>query len=584
MRQFYLFSAFFLLMHMVVAQQQKSFNMSEFMGSNTNVTAYDYGFLNDLSNAVKWIREYHSWAHYEAANNHFKWDNITTYPHTYTWPDHNKFMDLCKHLGVEVLIDVLNKPSWAGSGHIPNHTGDGSKASDYLEKLEFIGQLVARYGSQKIDPLKLKTADKKSGLNMIQYYEDDNEPDYWWWSPRWPAENYARYCNAVHDGTGVETSAEYPLLGIKSVDPNAKHVMAGLAVKDTLYLHKILEASNGRVPFDILNLHMYCTDQAKGYSPENEQYGFEKGFKDFFEWKKKRLPHIPVWITEFGWDTYINSDKKHSYIYAPIEQQANYLLRSYFILLKMGFEKAFMFMATDGNSQDITQYSASGIFMDRSTGYQKKPSYYYMATMQNILGNSIFKETVAYAERKGDQEVYCYEFEDQSDHAKIYVLWTRRVNSDVDSGATLDYQLDLGYQPETVFSVSPKHLKVNGDTLSVEVNGKAVNLHLTETPQFVVVTGNSTGIRLPVKRNSYLNVYPNPSDGIINLSYAGPSGSLVSLTLHNTSGQWIENITVDQDFAGTMHYRLGKAYSSGIYLVKARTTLGNDIQKIVLMK
>ena len=94
--------------------------------------------------------------------------------------DHNKFMDQCKALGINVLIDVLNKPDWAGTARGAYSTGDGTKATDYLDKLEFMGQLVARYGAQKIDKSKLETADKVSGLNYIKYYEDDNEPDYWW--------------------------------------------------------------------------------------------------------------------------------------------------------------------------------------------------------------------------------------------------------------------------------------------------------------------------------------------------------------------------------------------------------------------
>ncbi|MDP2113628.1 MAG: hypothetical protein Q8K69_06185 [Bacteroidota bacterium] len=39
-----------------------------------------------------------------------------------------------------------------------------------MERLEFIGQLVARYGSKKINPLLLETADKATGLNQLIFY------------------------------------------------------------------------------------------------------------------------------------------------------------------------------------------------------------------------------------------------------------------------------------------------------------------------------------------------------------------------------------------------------------------------------
>lgn len=568
------------------AQKPEPFTMADYMGANSNIGAYDNGFLTDLSKCVKWIREYHNWGQYEAANNYYKWDNITTEPQGYTWPDHNKFMDKCQDLGINILIDVLNKPPWLVTPtlYISNDTGDGSYAVDFMEKLEFIGQLVARYGSKQIDRSLLETADKVTGLNYIKYYEDDNEPDYWWSTPHWPAENYAKYCLAAHDGTGVKTSTNFPLLGIKSVDPDAKHVMAGLAATDTVYLSNILKASNGRIPFDILNMHMYCNDQTDAYSPENEKYGFEKGFSDFFRWKKRVLLDMPVWITEFGWDTYITSYNQHSYIYASFDQQANYLLRSYLVLLKMGFEKAFMFLATDGNSQDRTQFSSSGFFKDKNTGFLKKPSFYYMVTMQNILGSTIFRKTIAYAEKSGDNEIYCFEFENPDKPEKVYAMWTRKSNSNVDNGANMDYQFDLGFTPETVYSIVPRNFDEDGDTIGVNRSGTVVNLHLTETPQFIYVSETNTGNFEQLSQKPKLNAFPNPSNGTINISYSMSVGCYVNLAVYTSNGQFIKTFIDGQAESGTMQFSFGGGFSPGVYLVRAQSTYGIEVQKIILLR
>lgn len=67
----------------VQAQNMPVITMSEYIGINSNVAAYDNKYLADLSKCVKWIREYHDWSHYEAANNFYKWDNITTQPQGY---------------------------------------------------------------------------------------------------------------------------------------------------------------------------------------------------------------------------------------------------------------------------------------------------------------------------------------------------------------------------------------------------------------------------------------------------------------------------------------------------------------------
>lgn len=573
---------FIILVFFQVKAQPEQILMSDFMGTNTNVAAYDNGFLSDLSLSVKWIREYHNWAHYEAANNYFKWDNITRYPHTYTWPNHNKFMDACMNLGVQVLIDVLGNPSWVGSTPIPNNKGDGSNASDYLERLDFLGQLVARYGSKKIDNSLLTTTDKVSGLNYIKYYEDENEPNYWWKTPKWPARNYAKYCNAAHDGFGVETSSEFPLLGIKSVDPEAKHVLAGLAGQDSTYFHETLEAAEGRVPFDVLNVHMYCTDHSKAFSPENEIYGYEKGFSDFFKWRNRVLPDVPVWITEFGWDTYMSSDNKHSYIYAPFEQQANYLMRSFFIFLKMGFEKAFMFMASDGNSSNLTQYSSSGLFKDKSSGYEKKASWYYLATMQNVLGDFVYSRTIAYAEKVGENEVYCLEFVNPGNNNKVYALWTRKTYSQTDNGTTTSYQMNLEFIPKEAYFVFPRNLDEQGEWIPIENPDANIDLNLTETPQFLVVSEKETGFEKVESDKFMVNVFPNPSAGIVKLSIIDRFETKVNIAVYSSTGQLVKSLLENAAIGGERQFIFGEDLMPGIYYIHLRSDRYNTIRKIII--
>ena len=132
MKSLLLFGIFLLLSTGLWAQTSPKITMSEFMGANTNVAAYDNRYIADLSKCVKWIREYHNWAHYETANNYYKWDNYTKEPGGNSWPEHNLFMNECRKYGISVLIDVLDKPSWAGTSPIPTTTGTGTNAADYI--------------------------------------------------------------------------------------------------------------------------------------------------------------------------------------------------------------------------------------------------------------------------------------------------------------------------------------------------------------------------------------------------------------------------------------------------------------------
>jgi hypothetical protein len=574
----------FALLKISIAQTGAPQTVADFMGINTNVASYDNGYIDELSNCAKWIREYHSWAHYEAANNYYKWDDITTNPHPHTWPNHNKFIDRCTELGLSVLIDALNKPGWMGSSHIPNDTGDGSNASHYREKLEFLGQLVARYGSKTIAATKLKTADKATGLNLIQYYEDENEPNYWWWTPKWPVADYAAYCNAAHDGHGVETNTEFPLLGIKSVDPDAKHVVAGSAGVDSLFFQQILDHSNGRVPFDVLNVHMYCTDQNNAYSPEHDTYGYEKEMAGLFKWKYRVLPDMPIWITEFGWDTYLAPGGSHSYTYATFDAQANYLARSFLILMKMGFEKAFMFMGADTNSASTTQYSSSGVLEDKNNGYEKKPSYFYLSTMQKVLGETRFKQTVAYAEKSGNNEIYCLEFEQTESQKWVYALWTRETASKNDNGATTNYQLDLGMSPSEVYAIVLTNLDEDGDTVALTLDGTKTNLVLTEKPIFVVASDLGTGFGESILAKPEMIVYPNPTKGATNVSVKLPSAGHLQVSVFSADGQLVEELFKGNVPEGETLLRLREGLKSGIYYVRCHSSIGTIVERAVILK
>ncbi len=554
--------------------------MSEYIGVNSNVAAYDQKYLSDLAECTKWIREYHSWAHFEAANDYFKWDNITTEPQGYTWPDHNKYMDECQKLGINVLIDVLNKPSWAGSHRGAYHTGDGTQPEHYLERLEFMGQLVARYGSRKVADSLLKTADKVSGLNYIKYYEDDNEPDYWWENPAWPAEKYAVYCNAVHNGYGVEPSAQYPLLGIKSVDSTAVHVLAGLAKETPQYIERILSSSNGRIPFDVINIHTYCTDQKDGYSPEHENYGLEKKLGEFMTWCNNTLPGMPVWLTEFGWDTY-SEQERHSYVYAPLQQQANYILRSYLIALEMGFQKAFLFMDKDPNSNNTLQYSSSGLITDQNSGLQKKISYYYLATMQRVLGNFDYDATVLYGEPAGGNEVYSFKFINDKNQS-VYVLWTRKQNSPADTGATLSYNLELDYEPEFAMGIFPKDNDMDGDTLVHEVSGNTIPLTLTETPQFLIVSEPATSGSFQFYSPFDIKIYPNPAKRKVNLALFNPRSQKVKVSVHSAEGKIMEVVADNVLQAGHNFLSFGENLTSGMYFVSVNAGGVQKVEKVII--
>lgn len=297
------------------------------------------------------------------------------------------------------------------------------------------------------------------------------------------------------------------------------------------------------------------------------------------EWCGNVLPDLPVWLTEFGWDTYLNGTQ-HSYVYAPEEQQANYILRSYFVALKMGFEKAFLFMDKDPNSTNTLQYSSSGIISDKASGMVKKPSFYFLSTMQNILGNAILKDIVSYREIIENNEVYCFEFINQTSEI-IYVLWTRTKNSNTDNGTTLDYSLDLDYQPEYASVIRPKDKDSDGEKTDLEINGSELILTLSETPQFVVVAGNKTSSIRSREKEMDFQVYPNPAKNTTQISFINSNYQKINISVYSIEGQLIK-VVADEFFnPGRQLLNFGKNVSPGVYFLCLNTNNSKEIEKVV---
>jgi hypothetical protein len=249
----------------------------------------------------------------------------------------------------------------------------------------------------------------------------------------------------------------------------------------------------------------------------------------------------------------------------------------------MGFEKAFLFMDTDTDSKNILQYSASGLLTDRTSKYVKKISYYYLVTMQNILGNDEFSEVVSFKELSGTSEVYCMEFVNPVNSVKTFVLWTRKTNSKVDDGTTIAYSLNVGYQPTYAYSIIPADKDMDGDTIRYTTPTQTLNLNLTETPQFVVVSGNSTSsVNLP-KGKLDLEVYPNPASSEVHISLSVPEKQKVNISAYTMDGKLIKTIIEGQLEAGNHQFDFGQGLQARTFLLCAKGEIETTYKKVILL-
>jgi hypothetical protein len=215
------------------------------------------GAMQDVG--ARWTRLSVQWKDYEPVRGAYApWDVAQI----------DRAVQLCRHAGIRILLDVVNAPAWAsqtddsGQGNVPR------KPADFAD---FMRYLANRYRGQ------------------IDAYEIWNEPD------------IRRFWN-----TGPSASAYTALLkaaypAVKSGDPNALVVSGGLSwdyeSSSSSFLIKMY-AAGAKGSFDVLALHDF-----PDASIANGLTTWAQGRRTARRVMLANGDNRPVWITEFGFNT-----------------------------------------------------------------------------------------------------------------------------------------------------------------------------------------------------------------------------------------------------------------------------------------
>jgi len=360
-------------------------------------------------------------------------------------------------------------------------------------------QYAVRYGSVAVPDINLKLADDQprlTGLNLIQYYEDWNEPDKWWEGnlSNFAPDEYAAMASADYDGH-CQTIGE--TFGVRNADPNARLVMSGIANGlDVYYLQGIKVWAdahrNGRLPFDVINFHHYSTTGKKGISPEADQ--LKEKLQKIVAWREANAPNMEIWYSEFGWDTNPASPQAAQAEGGPFsiyQVQGQWIVRAYLATLAAGVDSAFQFMIRDVTPQSSSQYASSGLtwYCDAWSGckdmpdhqnYDPKPSWYYLYTLKNQLTGMIFNGE----QDSGNANVLIYTFKGATFGGGAYVLWSPTSNNT----SVNDYQLKLRGYPASATLVTLSDTSMTGDSHTLTISEGTVTVNVNESPIFVLVS------------------------------------------------------------------------------------------------
>lgn len=466
----------------------KSKTMDEIIGANA--------FIDDpveSMKAVGFIREYHSWA----------WDEANSQENAFApsyagggfW-DFDKYYRSLRDAGLEVLICGQGNVDWLPGGRtakpVPHDMSSIDPAS-YISHADHMFQLVARYGSNKVPDsyLKLKKNQARhSGLGLVRYFENWNEPNNDWSDTvnYFTPYEFAAMSSADYDGHLGTLGNDK---GLKNADPHAKMVMGGLASLDTTYLKAIKFWSDyhrgGSIPFDIINLHHYSNNKklakgtdVKGVSPEEDSLKYK--LKEVIRFRDRHMPNKEFWLTEFGYDTHPNSPQRAPKIgnMDSEEVQAIWLVRSYLAIAAAGVDRAAMYMLRDV-SQSGRQYQTSGIITSKALGQNPKKSWYYVHTLKNSLKGMAFKKETEHP------DAFIYTFINPTNNEKAYVVWIP--TSGDNSIENYNLILEEKY-PTEVEIITFSHESIIGSASTSTAHGQ-LNVNISETPIIVKVKGSN---------------------------------------------------------------------------------------------
>lgn len=173
---------------------------------------------------------------------------------------------------------------------------------------------------------------------------------------------------------------------------------------------------------DVLRIHRYAIKKGwptweRSY-PEDSSVPYLSKIQDMIDWRNANAPGRQMWVSEFGWDCSTQKAEPKGdmakFITCTDEEQAMWLVRSYFLFAQMGIDKAFIFFFNDDDKPAF--HACSGI----TRKFQPKPSYHAIAWMLRHLADYRFSKAIHQSEKDG----YLYEFSpEKAGDPKILAAW-----------------------------------------------------------------------------------------------------------------------------------------------------------------
>ncbi len=223
----------------------------------------------------------------------------------YDWSHYDALIGAAAQQGIRVLPTVYSSPTWVAAR--PNYPPSHDHFGDFQA---FVHAAAERYGGSGTF-WEANPRIPKLPIVSWQLWNEVNSPTFWYAKPK--AKQYAALLRVFSDG-------------IKSADPAAKIVLAGLfptpRIRHGIRLDRYLPAlyrAKSKSAFDAVAVHPYATTPKQALRAVHETRRIMSRFQD----SKAQL-----WITEIG----LASGGIPTPLTVPPQRQATYLRKSFGLL------------------------------------------------------------------------------------------------------------------------------------------------------------------------------------------------------------------------------------------------------------
>ena len=274
--------------------------------------------------------------------------------------------------------------------------------------------------------------------------------------------------------------------GIRAADPKLKIITCTAhARKPDDYskdLNETFISSEFKGLYDVINLHTYASKpKKKGQSPWDRSYPedpnieYLKVVDEAIAWRNKHTPGKEVWITEFGWDACTPDVmknrtgwfKKLNWTGQTDLQQAQYLVRSFFVFAERDVERAYLYFFNDDNKPST--HAASGL----TRNFKPKKSYWAVSHLYKTLGDFRFSKIV-----KKSADSYVYEFIHANGKKKVWICWVPN-----EPKSAKAFKVTLPFTVGKVEQMPTKSSK--GAKLKHSIKGKSVSFPISGSPVYI---------------------------------------------------------------------------------------------------